>query len=399
MKIYISSTYRDLQKYRQAVATVLRRMGHQTIGMEDYVAEGVRPLHRCLADVATCDAYVGILAWRYGHVPKDAGAPVLALPEGTSLQKTSITEFEFRQAVKAGKPVLMYLLDPEAEWPSSQFDALSPDGEGGKAIASLRQEVGQHYLVSYFRTPEELASLVSAAVYRTEMSRQMDLESLRIEARFNDPFIRNGPVADSTLMAIAGVIAGPLELQALQINIGQGLDWWMTRLYFLSSLAADLTSIEVMVFVGDAETFIGITNPQIVKERLAKVYPLLKDFEESLAFSGPAAADLQQEVDRRARLWTMKMDAAGGEAGISIFVTRSELVRWLSPYLTRQAIDWESGFSAALQIQRLIDWPMRFVPVVEKGRFTRVVDKQALTEQVARLFIREQVSRALSMTR
>ena len=92
MKIYISGTYRDLQRHRSAVATVLRRMGHQPIGMEDYVAEGAKPLHRCLADVVACDAYVGIIAWRYGFVPTDAGAPGTLLPTGTSLGGTSITE-------------------------------------------------------------------------------------------------------------------------------------------------------------------------------------------------------------------------------------------------------------------------------------------------------------------
>src|SRR5215472_9188352 len=181
VKIYISATYQDLQRYRSAVATVLRRMGHQPIGMEDYVAEGARPLHRCLADVTACDAYVGIIAWRYGFVPTEAGPPGTPLPIGTTLGNTSITEFELKQAVQSSKPVLIFLLDPEADWPSSQFDAVSGHGEQGQAISRLRQEIGRQYVVSHFRSPEELASLVSAAVYRTEMSRQMNLESLRIE--------------------------------------------------------------------------------------------------------------------------------------------------------------------------------------------------------------------------
>jgi hypothetical protein len=399
MKIYISATYRDLQRHRSAVATALRRMGHQPIGMEDYVAEGARPLNRCLADVVACDAYVGIIAWRYGFVPTDAGAPGTPLPTGTSLGATSITEFEFRQAVQSGKPVLIFLLDPEAEWPSNQFDAVSGDGEQGKAISKLRQEVGRQFVVSHFRTPEELASLVSAAVYRVEMSRQMSLESLRIEPRFNQPFIRNGPVASSALAEIKNVIAGPQEVQALQINIGQGLDWWMTRLYFLSSLAADLTLIEILVFVGEGDTFIGITNPKIVKERLAHTYSMIKQFEDALAQSGPPCPDLLNEVDRRAKLWTAQMKTTGEEDKNPVFVTKPELVRWLSPYLITEAIDTEPGDNAALQMQRLMDWPMRFVPLLEKGQFTRVVDKQALSEQIARIFVREQVSRAISMTR
>jgi len=93
------------------------------------------------------------------------------------------------------------------------------------------------------------------------------------------------------------------------------------------------------------------------------------------------------------------MKEVEGERSIATFVTKRGLERWLNPYLITQAIDWEPGENAALQMQRLVDWPMRFVPVVEKGRFDRVVDKNALTEQVARLFVREQVSRPLSTIR
>ena len=69
MKVYISSTYQDLIDYRAAVDRTLRRMGHDVIGMEQYVAEGSKPVDRCKADVRAADAYVIIVAWRYGYVP------------------------------------------------------------------------------------------------------------------------------------------------------------------------------------------------------------------------------------------------------------------------------------------------------------------------------------------
>ncbi|HEX3233048.1 MAG TPA: DUF4062 domain-containing protein, partial [Gemmatimonadales bacterium] len=69
MKVYISSTYQDLIEHRAAVDRTLRRMGHDVIGMEQYVAEGSKPVDRCLADVRVADAYVIIVAWRYGYVP------------------------------------------------------------------------------------------------------------------------------------------------------------------------------------------------------------------------------------------------------------------------------------------------------------------------------------------
>ena len=98
-KIYVSSTFLDLQEHRAQVEKVIRRMGHSDVAMEYYVAEDTRPVIKCLADVAACDVYVGIFAWRYGWQPKDDNPDQL-----------SITEMEFRQAEKTGKPCFIFLL-------------------------------------------------------------------------------------------------------------------------------------------------------------------------------------------------------------------------------------------------------------------------------------------------
>jgi len=66
MKVYISSTYQDLVDHRTAVDRTLRRMGHDVIGMEQYVAEGSKPVDRCKADVGASNACVIIVAWRFG---------------------------------------------------------------------------------------------------------------------------------------------------------------------------------------------------------------------------------------------------------------------------------------------------------------------------------------------
>src|SRR5688572_17930731 len=117
-RIYISSTYSDLTKAHEAVYHALRQMRHDVIAMEDYVAMDQRPLDKCLADVAKCDIYIGIFAWRYGYIPPN--------------QERSITELEFREAVRTGKPRLLFLLHEEAAWPRKLMD---PDG---KRIEALR---------------------------------------------------------------------------------------------------------------------------------------------------------------------------------------------------------------------------------------------------------------------
>tara|TARA_Y100000588_G_scaffold330024_1_gene366651 strand:- start:337 stop:531 length:195 start_codon:yes stop_codon:yes gene_type:complete len=37
--------------------------------MEDYVSDSAIPLEKVLEDIDSCDAYVGIFAWRYGFIP------------------------------------------------------------------------------------------------------------------------------------------------------------------------------------------------------------------------------------------------------------------------------------------------------------------------------------------
>ncbi len=92
--IYVSSTFKDLEECRDKVRVTLKRMSHEDIAMEYYVAEDKRPLDKCLEDVASCDLYIGIFAWRYGYTP-----------EGYD---KSITELEYKEAAKAGKACLIF---------------------------------------------------------------------------------------------------------------------------------------------------------------------------------------------------------------------------------------------------------------------------------------------------
>jgi tetratricopeptide (TPR) repeat protein len=161
-KIYISSTYSDLIEYREAVDQTLRKIGHDVISMKYYVATDQRPLDKCLSDVAECDLYIGIFAWRYGYIP----------PKDNPEQK-SITELEYCKAGEAGKARLIFLLDEKAPWLRALMDDVTGEGDRGQRIAALRQELGREKMVSFFKTPEELATLVSVALSRHEQEKRI----------------------------------------------------------------------------------------------------------------------------------------------------------------------------------------------------------------------------------
>lgn len=90
-KVYISSTYKDLIVYRDAIRDMFQFKGLQEdyslVSMEGYVSEnGKRSVEVCMQDVREADIYILILAKRYGSVVAETGI--------------SYTEMEYNEAVK-----------------------------------------------------------------------------------------------------------------------------------------------------------------------------------------------------------------------------------------------------------------------------------------------------------
>lgn len=148
-KVYVSSTFLDLKECRERLRILLRRMGHEDVAMEYYVAGDERPVEKCLADVEACDLYVGLFAWRYGHVPAE-GNP----------ERLSVTEMEYRRARQSGKTCLVFLLDEDAPWPRRLMD------RDDTQIVRLRAELGEKHLAGVFSSAENLSEVAGPAIYR-----------------------------------------------------------------------------------------------------------------------------------------------------------------------------------------------------------------------------------------
>ncbi|MFZ4986561.1 MAG: DUF4062 domain-containing protein [Blastocatellia bacterium] len=143
-RIYISSTYQDLKDHREEVYRALRNLSQDVIAMEDYLATDTRPLDKCLKDVARCEIYVGIFAWRYGFTPLG--------------QSKAITELEYREAKRLGLKCLIFLLDETVPWPPLLID------EDAAKIKALREELMLEHTISKFSSRQGLALSVSSAV-------------------------------------------------------------------------------------------------------------------------------------------------------------------------------------------------------------------------------------------
>jgi tetratricopeptide (TPR) repeat protein len=95
LRAFVSGTQEDLQSERDAVADALGALGVRVVRAESWGASWSSPRETLREMVGVADVYVGVYGSRYGYVvrPDDISA----------------TEFEFREAKRLGKPIIVYV--------------------------------------------------------------------------------------------------------------------------------------------------------------------------------------------------------------------------------------------------------------------------------------------------
>lgn len=252
--LYISSTYGDLKEYRAAVAETLRRCDYNVDAMEKYAARDDRPKPACEADAANCDIYVGIFAWRYGFVPIEDN------PDGRS-----ITELEYLAAGQANKPRLVFLLDDDFPWPSSQRDA-EQQADGGKRIRDLRNRLKNERWAAFFKSPDDLAKQVLTSVIQNESTKRLTnmdlLQDLQTAAEFGPSFLTNLQQRFNELQSA----------EFIALRLGPTV-WWNTRLHLAAALASDFTEIKQFVILDSERQPVVIASPLEIRRALTKSEP------------------------------------------------------------------------------------------------------------------------------
>jgi hypothetical protein len=142
VRIFVSSTWLDLQPERRAVEVALQGMRETKFnGMEYSGSRDENTLHASLDEVDRSQVYVGIFGGRYG---------------------SGITEHEYRRARERGLPCFIYQRSEEhipTEWQET-------DKEKALKLAELREELRRTHTVTIFTNPDELAVKVTADLHR-----------------------------------------------------------------------------------------------------------------------------------------------------------------------------------------------------------------------------------------
>jgi len=145
--VFVSSTSADLKQHRQAVRQAIAGLRLHYVGMEDFTPSGVAPADLIRRKVNDSEAYLGILAMRYGHVDP-----------GTGL---SMTELEYRQALASAKPIHMFVMDEGAQITAGMVET---DPVRFARLQEFKSRVMKDHTCALFTGPEDLARKAEATL-------------------------------------------------------------------------------------------------------------------------------------------------------------------------------------------------------------------------------------------
>ena len=142
IRVFVSSTWRDLQPERKSVEEALQRMLEtKFVGMEYFGSDPENTQRTSINSVNDCNLYIGIFGGRYG---------------------SGITEDEYRSARQINLPCFIYFKREDVITP----DKRDTDPDKLRRLADLKEELMRTHTVTDFSTPDELAAKIIADISR-----------------------------------------------------------------------------------------------------------------------------------------------------------------------------------------------------------------------------------------
>ncbi|HKZ40073.1 MAG TPA: DUF4062 domain-containing protein, partial [Candidatus Hodarchaeales archaeon] len=147
MKVFISSTYKDLIDYRTAAIEAVEGTSYQAVKMEVFGARSNEPIKACLEEIEQSDLFIGIYAHRYGYVS-----------DGSEI---SITEMEYLHAKTLGRPIYCFVVDEENQpWLPKWIE----EDPGKSKLKAFKGRIQTDHIVAFFTTPDDLGMKVANAL-------------------------------------------------------------------------------------------------------------------------------------------------------------------------------------------------------------------------------------------
>ena len=154
-QIFVSSTYTDLKKEREAVIKTILCLYHIPIGMEMFNAGDDDQWSVIKRTIETSDYYVVIIGERYGST-MDSGV--------------SYTEMEYDYAVSQDIPVMAFIKEGDGFKPSSNSISEAMQYAEKQKLISFREKAKMKY-ADFWRTKGDLTTKLSTSLHKMFIAR------------------------------------------------------------------------------------------------------------------------------------------------------------------------------------------------------------------------------------
>lgn len=195
--VMVSSTFVDLEQHRAKLMRAIEGAGLHAVAMEqDSALPTGTVVDSSLRKVRDAAAYVGIVSHRYGNVPDPA-----VNPEGLSL-----TELEFREARRLGRPTLIFIMGPDHD---VKPRSVEQDPEKRRKLEAFRSDVKRatadsptHRVYKEFNSLDEFTVAATQSV--GDLRRLLDSQTVTAIPR-----TRSQPVVDDGVPKPPALYAEP----------------------------------------------------------------------------------------------------------------------------------------------------------------------------------------------
>src|SRR5260370_37979398 len=146
MKLFRSSTGRDLKAHRDAAFNAIKGMDLHCVRMEDFHGPAIKIEDYDDKRVAECELFVIILGILHGTCPEHS--------------EKSYTELEYEKAVELNRPIFLFLAPEDFLFPANLIES---DDKREKQ-RKFRERAAKGVIRDAFNSPEDLAARIVQAI-------------------------------------------------------------------------------------------------------------------------------------------------------------------------------------------------------------------------------------------
>lgn len=192
------------------------------------------------------------------------------------------------------------------------------------------------------------------------------------------------------------------DSRIIELDLRDGEYWWVARLYLLSMLVADYTSVRRFVFtqeVAGVSVYVGMAVPTAVAEHIERTQPSIRGAyraarSRAMAELGDTASAVRavRAVELICTHWPREVEKAGLDEMGPDRVSRVWLEKMLHDDLRWAAIDISDLTDGPLLQYKVLTSPEDYTTLVKDRQLTRVVGKRRLAEAIATEYLTQRLN-------